>query len=94
MTPPLTPYYFPPYPLLLPSLLLTTSLLTTYNIDLSQEYDKKHEKGRYKYCKKEKTDYLCIVFFMVLDLRLTKGWDSAESLFLCPFLSTLPSTLM
>ena len=21
---------------------------------------------------------------MVLDLRLTKGWDSAESLFLCP----------
>ena len=29
---------------------------------------------------KEK-DYLCSVFFMVLDLRLTKGWDSAESLF-------------
>lgn len=28
--------------------------------------------------------YLCSVFFMVLDLRLTKGWDSAESLFFVP----------
>ena len=24
---------------------------------------------------------------MVLDLRLTKGWDSAESLFLCPLVA-------
>ena len=32
----------------------------------------------------EKCPYLCIVFFIVLDLRLTKGWDLAKSLFLCP----------
>ena len=32
------------------------------------------------------TYYLCIVFFIVLDLRLTKGWDSAESFFcVCTF---------
>jgi hypothetical protein len=28
--------------------------------------------------------YLCIVFFIVLDLRLTKVRDSAESHFFCP----------
>ena len=30
--------------------------------------------------------YLCNVFFIVLDLRLTKDWLSGiDSLFLCPF---------
>ncbi|CDA84071.1 uncharacterized protein BN772_02515 [Bacteroides sp. CAG:754] len=32
--------------------------------------------------------YLCNVFFIVLDLRLTKDWLSGiDSLFLCPLLS-------
>jgi hypothetical protein len=29
--------------------------------------------------------YLCNVFFIVLDLRLTKGWGKALPLFFCPF---------
>ena len=33
------------------------------------------------------TLYLCNVFFIVLDLRLTKGWDSAEPLFLYPYVN-------
>ena len=33
--------------------------------------------------------YLCNVFFIVLDLRLTKDWLSGiDSLFLCPFLTS------
>ncbi len=27
--------------------------------------------------------YLCIVFFIVLDLRFNKGWTTAVVLFLC-----------
>ena len=34
--------------------------------------------------------YLCNVFFIVLDLRLTKDWLSGiDSLFLCPYMKRL-----
>ena len=32
-------------------------------------------------CRYEKSPYICIVFFIVLDLRLTKGWVKALTLF-------------
>ncbi len=35
-------------------------------------------------CRYQKNTYLCIVFFIVLDLRLTKGWSTAVLLFLFP----------
>ena len=41
----------------------------------------------HKTCIIPESPYLCIVFFIVLDLRLTKGWSSAELLFLCPYLN-------
>ena len=37
-------------------------------------------------CKFDRSPYICNVFFIVLDLRLTKDWLSGiDSLFLCPF---------
>ena len=35
-----------------------------------------------KIWRKPKSPYLCTVFFIVLDLRLTKGWSKALLLFL------------
>jgi len=35
-------------------------------------------------CGMRKKMYLCNVFFIVLDLRLTKGWVKALTLFFCP----------
>ena len=39
-------------------------------------------------CSIIKSSYLCNVFFIVLDLRLTKGWSTAVLLFLCPYSKT------
>ena len=46
----------------------------------------KTAKYRLKTCYYKQSPYLCNVFFIVLDLRLTKDWLSGiDSLFLCPF---------
>ena len=43
-------------------------------------------KYRLKTCYYKQSPYLCSVFFIVLDLRLTKDWLSGiDSLFLCSF---------
>ena len=36
-----------------------------------------------KFCETKLMSYICNVFFIVLDLRLTKGWSTAVLLFLC-----------
>ena len=44
----------------------------------------KTAKYRLKTCYYKQSPYLCSVFFIVLDLRLTKDWLSGiDSLFLC-----------
>ena len=43
------------------------------------------EKKYFSVCRSTKSPYLCTVFFIVLDLRLTKGWSTAVLLFLCPY---------
>ena len=46
----------------------------------------KTAKYRLKTCYYKQSPYLCNVFFIVLDLRLTKDWLSGiDSLFLCSF---------
>ena len=42
-----------------------------------------------------KSPYLCTVFFIVLDLRLTKDWLSGiDSLFLCTFPNVFPKPVL
>ena len=44
----------------------------------------------YEIWRNQEKPYLCNVFFIVLDLRLTKDWLSGiDSLFLCPFVISL-----
>ena len=55
---------------------------------LSIQFLKKYyslEKKYFSVCRSTKSPYLCTVFFIVLDLRLTKGWSTAVLLFLCPY---------
>ena len=44
-------------------------------------------------CRYPKSPYLCTVFFIVLDLRLTKGWVKALTLFLCPYIRSLKNKI-
>ena len=44
-------------------------------------------------CRYEKSPYICIVFFIVLDLRLTKGWVKALTLFFCPYIRSLKNKI-
>ncbi len=57
-------------------------------VNNTNKYTKACYKSDYYYLKiwkLEKRTYLCNVFFIVLDLRLTKDWLSViDSLFLCP----------
>ena len=55
---------------------------------------KKQKKQKTKKKKKKKTPYICNVFFIVLDLRLSKGWVKALTLFLCPFVSAAQSVIV
>ena len=48
-------------------------------------------KIQINYCRIPESPYICTVFFIVLDLRLTKDWLSGiDSLFLCPYTSFFP----
>ncbi len=57
-------------------------------VNNTNKYTKACYKSDYYYLKiwkLEKRTHLCNVFFIVLDLRLTKDWLSViDSLFLCP----------
>ena len=47
----------------------------------------KHAFFSWIICKFLNCPYLCHVFFIVLDLRLTKVWSTAVLLFLCPYVT-------
>ena len=37
---------------------------------------------------------ICIVFFIVLDFKVNKGWSTAVLLFLCPYANKPPRRLI
>ena len=57
-----------------------------FRVDLCQESVRTQEKINLRTCRLSECSYLCHVFFIVLDLRLTKIFrNSAEFHFFCPY---------
>ena len=69
---------------------LITLIVNKHVISIKPCYKEPHFAP--KIWRQPKSPYLCSVFFIVLDLRLTKDWLSGiDSLFLCPYQKLTPN---